>query len=433
MEQQYVMKNKRRLRRGVTTGTCASAAASAAVRALTGQKAGETVSIRLPSGQTMDLKVTEVSGLENRKSPVTTESDIVDGLELAEYYVNKDAGDDPDVTNGAEIHVRAEFQCIPLIEQKNAESLLRKERKNADPDDEKAIESAPLWFRDPDDQRIMLTSGEGVGIVTQEGLEVGIGYPAINRVPRKMIFEAARTALLDAEAEIPEGQVLLLTVSVPGGAEVAERTFNPHLGIRGGISILGTSGIVEPMSEAALVATIELEVKKTLLGESKRVIFVPGNYGRRYAGEFLKLAEEPVECSNFVGDAIDLAVGYGASSILLIGNFGKLVKLAAGIMNTHSAAADGRWEIIAAHSALAGAPVGVLKEIRKAVTTDQMLKILIEAGLKEAVMESVLMEIDRHLKRRAGTVRIGAVIFSESCGLLGQTETAADILKEIRE
>jgi cobalt-precorrin-5B (C1)-methyltransferase len=197
----------------------------------------------------------------------------------------------------------------------------------------------------------LITSGDGVVIVTLEGLVVVSGI-RIYRVPEKMIFDAARTALLEWKQKYRRAGL------APYGMRAGRRgdrgaDIYPLLG-KGRISIWEPAH-VEPMSDAALVATIELEVKKTLLGESKRVIFVPGKYGRRYAGEFLKLAEEPVECSNFVGDAIDLAVGYGASSILLIGNFGKLVKLAAGIMNTHSAAADGRWEIIGRALALAGA------------------------------------------------------------------------------
>ena len=193
--------------------------------------------------------------------------------------------------------------------------------------------------------RIELMAGEGVGVVTKPGLNCPVGKPAINPVPRSMIFHQAERACRESGFQ----GCIKLSVSVPGGKEQAEKTFNPRLGILGGISILGTSGMVEPMSERALLETIGLELRQKRLAGCERLILTPGNYGTAFLRDHLGIElDQAVKCSNFIGDTLDLAVQEKLCQVLLVGHGGKLIKLAAGVMNTHSSAADGRMEVLGA-------------------------------------------------------------------------------------
>lgn len=394
----YIIRQQKKLRTGFTTGTCAAAAAKAAAqKLLTGIELKE-VTVRLPSGERVRLAVYPSDHKDAIPEPDRKDS---------EYFCIKDAGDDPDVTDKAEI-----CACVQRISDGEIPT-------NA--------------FSDPDYPNLALAGGEGVGTVTKPGLEQKVGQAAINRVPRQMIFRAVQEILDDMDdTEDPDrrlgcepnagGQKLLITIRVPAGRELAKKTFNPKLGIENGISILGTTGIVEPMSEAALVATIEAEVRQTIAQGQKHLIFVPGNYGEKYVRNELKMTDvRLIQCSNYIGEAIDLAVSYGAESILFVGNFGKLVKIAAGIMNTHSRYADGRWEIIVSHAALQQVPVPILWEIRNSVTTDQMLSCISGKEQRQNVVNSILNEIQEHLEHRSGKIPVGAAVYSEQYGLLGKT------------
>ena len=378
---EYVLKNGKKLRRGLTTGTCAAAAASAAAwDLLTGGERKE-VTLRLPDGQNVSLPV--------RKLPCAFGT---------EYAVTKDSGDDPDVTNGTEIRARAEFR------QDNPEN----------------------GFREEEYPGVQLLGGEGVGTVTKKGLEQKVGMPAINRIPRRMILSAVWEALQNSDRE----EEICITVSVPDGEALARRTFNPMLGVEGGISILGTTGIIEPMSEKAIVDTIALQIRQKKEEGQPLLVLVPGNYGRRYATRELGLPVSAVVlCSNYVGESLDLAVASGFERILLVGNLGKLIKVAAGIMNTHSRISDARWEIMAAHAGLHGADAPMLRQIRECATTDAMLELLTEWELRDKVMEGLLRSIGQHVEKRTGDdVLCGAVVFSEQYGCLGQTPEAGEIL-----
>ena len=480
---EFVFKNQKKLRCGLTTGTCAAACAQAAMlRLLTGQVRSE-VTVRLPESRKRSLDSIAAAQLheeitDNRanrgtqqnsdgRSPLqqagSAESDsrsFDQRVTLAVYptadggfATRKDAGDDPDVTNGTEI--RAYIQVCERVPSRAFMST---------------------------DGRLYLTGGEGVGRVTKPGLEQAVGQSAINRVPRQMIFDAVQQVLdafeeddekrrtegctpslemenkpkhmdgkPDAEyirskwlneenekSERSEKPCYLITISVPAGAELAQRTFNPMLGIEGGISILGTTGIVEPMSEAAIVATIETSIRQVLAMEdgdigrsARRILAVPGNYGQRYVEQQLGLRGVPVvEVSNYIGEAIDLAVSYGATDFLLVGNVGKLVKLAAGIMNTHSRVADGRWEIFAAHLALCGGTRAQVAAMREATTTEEMLTRLEEMGLRAPVMASIMGEIEAHMAHRIrGQMNFGVIVYSERFGRVGETAGAARLLE----
>lgn len=225
-----------------------------------------------------------------------------------------------------------------------------------------------------------------------------------------------------------------MTISIPGGEEVARRTFNPHIGVEGGLSVLGTSGIVEPMSQQAILDTIQLEMNQAALraNDHRRLILAPGNYGLDYLHEtYPQFADIPVvKTSNFIGDTLDMAAAAHFEQVLLVGHIGKLCKLAGGIMNTHSRMADCRTELFCTHAALCGASQATCRALMDAATTDACLDILDAENLREPVLESLLQAIQLHLDRRvAGAFRVGAVLFSNQAGPLGQTETAAQLLQ----
>ena len=287
---------------------------------------------------------------------------------------------------------------------------------------------------EPDAPGVRIFGGEGVGRVTKPGLDQPVGEAAINHVPRRMIAEA-----LEREAEnAAYTGGFAVTISIEGGAETAKRTFNPHIGVEGGLSVLGTSGIVEPMSQQAILDTIQLEMNQAALRAKnapgpQRLVLAPGNYGLDYLASALPQFERfpVVKTSNFIGDTLDMAATAGFEQVLLVGHVGKLCKLAAGVMNTHSHTADGRAEVFCAHAALCGARREVCAALMDAATTDACLDILDGAGLRGPVLESILAAIQMHLDRRAGgAFRVGAVLFSNQHGPLGETCIAKELMKE---
>lgn len=382
----YIIRNQKFLRYGITTGSCAAAAAKAAARLMLTGVLCDHVTIDTPSGKSIDIAVNKVSCSEN----------------MAEFMVIKDSGDDPDVTDKAEIHVSLQ----------KADSISVSE--NA--------------FRYEGFCEIYLDGGEGIGRVTSEGLEQSIGQAAINKVPRQMIFSA-----VDETARLSDYRGrLLIVISVPNGKELSGRTFNPRLGIEGGISILGTSGILEPMSEKAFVDTIEAQIKQSVNKGNKNIVIVPGNYGEKYVSQYI--GNVPViKCGNFIGETLDIAFLYRVSSLLLAGNIGKLIKLAAGIMNTHSLYADGRQEIMAVHSVLCGADKETAEKIMNCLTTDEMIAVLDDKGIRDSVMQSISLKIQEHVRRRLkDSMNFGVMLFSEKYGFLCQTENTDSVIDIIR-
>ena len=394
--EEYVIKNQKRLRLGITTGTCSAAAAQAAAMQLLLGVESHAVTLRTPKGMTVSVPVYLLES-DSRK---------------ASYKVVKDSGDDPDVTNGTDVCVTVEFVKQRVCEQKDGSQ-----------DRSCAFTSESFPY-------LTLDGGIGIGRVTKEGLEQAVGQAAINRVPRQMIFAAVADVCEKANVCEP----LHITVWMPEGETLAKRTFNPKLGIEGGLSILGTSGILEPMSEQAIVATIETEIRQLHAVGEEKVLVTPGNYGQAYASEYLGLdLAKSVKSSNYIGDTIDLAISYGMKDFLLVGNIGKLVKLAAGIFNTHSKVADGRGEIFAVHAAMAGAGANVVQEIYNCINTDRMLDVVEREGLREDVMQSILAAIEKHVDDRIGdAMRFGVIVFSEKYGYLGQTSDADKVLDVFR-
>lgn len=371
----YIRSGQKQLRCGYTTGTCAALAASAAASLLLSGSAPKSVSLITAKGIPVEVPVTR-SGWDGQTAWCT---------------VIKDAGDDADVTDGMEIVAAARIEKTGV-----------------------SIEGGP-----------------GVGRVTKPGLDQPVGAAAINRVPRQMITEAVEAVC--RQSAYTGG--IAVTISVPGGEAIASRTFNPKIGIIGGISILGTSGIVEPMSERAIVDTIQLELHQARLG-SADVILTPGNYGQSFLHQsgLDALGVPIVTVSNFIGEALDIAAEQQFQRVLLVGHIGKLIKLAGGIMNTHSKWADCRTELFCAHAAVCGASQSICTALMDAATTDACLSLLDEAGLRGPVMARILDAVQSHLTHRAADVyEVGAVLFSNEFGLLGSTDCAEEILKRWRK
>ena len=274
---------------------------------------------------------------------------------------------------------------------------------------------------------VHIEGGVGVGRVTKPGLACAVGGPAINPTPRRMITTEVTSVM--EEAGYTGG--LLVTISIPEGVEIAKKTFNPRLGIVGGLSVLGTSGIVEPMSEKALIETMYVEMRAQKARGNKNLLVFFGNYGEDFTRDVMKLdLEGAVTCSNFVGELLDYAVFLGFETLLLIGHSGKLVKLAQGVMNTHSKYADCRTELFALQAMLHGASIEVGQELYHCLTTDEVTKILKREELFEPVMEQVTERIDFYMQHRVhGKIKTAAFMFSNVYGILGKTKDAEELIQ----
>ena len=384
----YVRSGQKLLRCGYTTGSCAALAAKAACEMLLSRKPVGRVSIVTPGG-------------------LPVEADVVDaciGEGCAQCAVRKDAGDDADVTDGVLVYARVEHAGSGTG----------------------AAGSKGVPARESE---VSVDGGVGVGRVTLPGLEQPVGAAAINATPRAMIASAVREV---CAAHGFSGNIAV-TISVPEGVALAEKTFNPHLGIEDGISILGTTGIVEPRSLAALRDSIELEIRQHAAMGRRGVVLTPGNYGAQFISGHFHLNGAPVVfISNFVGDAIDCCVREGFTNVLLVGHIGKLVKVAGGIMDTHSRTADCRAEILAAHAALAGAGTKTVREIMSSVTTTAALEVIEAAGVGDAARASLAAAIDDRLRRRAaGACDIAAVVFDAERRELFRTSGADAVIGEL--
>lgn len=398
--EQYVLKDNQRLRCGYTTGSCAAAAAQRAAAMVLGASFSieDKIVLDTPKGVRLEL----------------TAADMEAGDGWARCAVRKDGGDDPDVTTG--ILIYAKVSKVPERDQGTTS--------------EKFFSREP--FSAPEDaSQITLDGGAGVGRVTKPGLACAVGEAAINPVPRRMILEQVRMVC----DEFDYRGALHVEISAPEGEETAKRTFNAQLGIIGGISILGTSGIVEPMSEQALIDTIKVKMNVSKAGGAEYLVITPGNYGETFLKSHIALPElDSVKCSNFVGDALDYAESSGFKGVLLVGHIGKFIKVSAGIMNTHSKYGDGRMEIMGAHAALAGASKDVIERLLTCVTTEDAISVLDEAGIREETLRSVLSRLDSRIRERVHhSMEIGAVIFSNHYGYLGETEEAPLLRKKLLE
>lgn len=350
---EYVSYNGKKLRKGYTTGTCATAATQAALLMLLKQELVHQVIVATPSGTELTLAINNQC-FDSRS---------------AKCSVTKDGGDDQDATHGLEIYSQVSFT---------------------------------------QGTEIQLTGGEGIGRVTQAGLPLPVGEHAINPVPRQMILEAVRSLVGDQQG-------VRVEISAPGGEEIALSTYNPRLGIVGGISILGTSGIVTPMSEEGWKQAITLEMEQKQAQGLDRIILTPGNYGEDFIKEETRISSRYiVQMSNFVGYVLMEAMRLKFKHILLVGHLGKFIKLAGGIFATHSKDADARNEIMIANLALMGAPLALLQQVDQAITTEDQAAIIMEAGytpVYQRIVDKIQERVLRKFEFQASDIQVDVITF----------------------
>lgn len=371
---EYIVKDGKKLRLGYTTGSCAAAAAKAAAWMLFSGRRKDRIHLCTPKGIELDLEITNIEMSETSVS----------------CAVQKDSGDDPDITKGAYVFAKVSFS---------------------------------------NNYGIAIDGGEGIGRVTKRGLDQPVGAAAINSVPRMMIKENLKE--ICRAYDYNEG--LDVMISVPEGEKIAEKTFNPRLGIVGGISILGTTGIVEPMSEQALVDTIRVELKQQRENGVEYVLLTPGNYGAEYIKNNINAdLNKAVLTSNFIGDTLDICREFGFKGALLVGHIGKLVKIAGGILNTHSKYGDCRMEIIASYAGASGLAANCVAEILECVTCDDAVRILKENGVFDETLKRITEKISFIMNNRVGNELVtGAILFSKEHSYLYETEKARFLLENI--
>jgi len=353
------------MRYGFTTGSCAAASAKAAAYMLLTGKQKEEITIETPKGLLYKAEILDISRTEHEVS----------------CAVEKDGGDDPDITTGALIYAKVRYS---------------------------------------EGKKITIDGGIGVGLVTKPGLDQPVGNAAINHVPRQMI----RKEVLEVCEAVDYPGGLHIEISVPEGERLAKNTFNPRLGITGGISILGTTGVVEPMSSQALLDTIRVELTQRRALGYDYVAVTPGNYGQDYIKRTYGYdLDHSVKCSNFIGQTIDMAVELGFQRLLLTGHIGKLIKVAGGIMNTHSREADCRMELLAAFAVKNQVNVEIVNQILDCVTTEEAVRLLKESGRFNDVMRNIMERICYYLdKRAAGKLSIDCEIYVNEFGELAKSE-----------
>lgn len=358
--------NGKTYRCGYTTGSCAAAAAKAATAMLLRAEWEEQVTIQTPAGIALTL---DVLGMECTR-------------EYTSCCVIKDAGDDPDVTHGIRVYARA---------SRNTEN------------------------------RIIVRGGVGVGVVTKRGLQVSVGEAAINPGPMKMI-------LSEVSEICGEDCGITIEISVPEGVEIAKKTFNEKLGIIGGISILGTSGIVSPMSDEAFKEALALELSMLREAGKESVIFSPGNYGENFIAQFAEVDSDAiVKTSNFIGYMLHQAVFYQMKRVVLVGHIGKLIKVAGGIFNTHSSVADGRREIMAAHYFQHTNDAAGFAHIMQSNTTEEAIEAVCDDSFFRYLCREIQSRCVDHVK---GKLEVEVILFALDKGLLGMTDGAEESLKK---
>ena len=373
MMDEYAYVNGKKLRKGFTTGTCATAATVAALSMILNQEREEKVTVHTASGVEVTMDVHNPSF----------------GPEEATAAIEKDGGDDADATHGLLI-----YSTVTLL---------------------------------PDQKEIEIDGGQGVGRVTEKGLACDVGMAAINPTPRRMIEQHVREI-------IGPNCGARVIISVPGGEETAKLTYNSRLGIVGGISILGTTGIVNPMSEDSWKASITIELTMLYNQGHRSVVLVPGNYGEDFATNTVGIpAGRIVNMSNFVGHVLKEVQRIGFTKVLMIGHMGKFVKVAAGIFSTHSKDSDARMETLVANLALMGAPIELLAKVDKCLTTEAAgtaIKEFSYEGVYQVLADKIKARSERLLRYRKPEVSIEVVVFGTEEGYLASTQPLEQIKEE---
>ena len=381
--EEYVYIDGKKYRRGYTTGSCATAASKAATYMLLTKKKIKTINIDTPKGIPLTLDVQNIS-LNN---------------DYVECSIKKDGGDDIDATHTMDIYAKAE-----IIYRENGEDII-------------------------------VCGGYGIGVVTKKGLSVEVGKAAINPTPMKMInYEIRKVIGEDISATLGEGKSLKITISAPKGEEIAKKTFNPRLGIIGGISIIGTTGIVEPMSDEGWKKSLSIELKMKKEQGLDKIILVPGNHGEQFIREKLNLdMKYVVRTSNFIGYMLKEAQRMGYKKILMAGHIGKFIKLSAGIFNTHSKVADDRSEILISNLALMKAPYDLLEKINECLTAEEAVEVINENNYTE-FYDKVSNKCRYKVKQYLGDddTEVEVIMFSMDKTLLGKSDNTDSLVEVFR-
>lgn len=378
MFEMYVDVDGKRLRCGYTTGSCSAGAAKAATIILFNKEKNlNEIEIATPKGIDVTMPIESIEKFDD----------------YVECTILKDGGDDPDNTHGIEI--KAMVKKIKPINNKIFQDEELQKFDSVLVEDSRAEKEDEL-------ERVVLKGGTGVGIVTKDGLFIPKGQAAINPVPRKMIKEEVLKVL-------PPGERVEVIISVPQGEKVAKKTFNPRLGIEGGISILGTTGIVYPMSEDALKASIKIEITQKAIN-NERLVLTFGNLGDNYCKELGFKEEEVVTCSNFIGFALETCVSCKVKSIIIVGHIGKMSKIAYGCFNTHSKVNGVRLEVIALELALLGYDMSLVKRVLEEKTCEGAVKMLGDGydKLYENIGNKIVQKIKEHVY---GELEVDAVMY----------------------
>lgn len=381
--EEYVYIDGKKYKRGYTTGSCATGAAKAATYMLLTKKKIKTINIDTPKGIFLTLKVDNIVIMDN----------------YVECSIEKDGGDDIDATHTMHIHARTE--------------IIKKQG----------------------DEDIVVCGGNGIGVVTKKGLSVEVGKAAINPVPMKMINREIRKIIGDDSSQyLEQDEALKITIFAPKGEEVAKKTFNPRLGIIGGISIIGTTGIVEPMSDEGWKKSLSIELQMKKEQGLNKIILVPGNHGEQFIKENLNLdMKYVVRTSNFIGYMLKEAQRMGYKEILMAGHIGKFIKLSAGIFNTHSKVADARSEILVSNLAMMGAPYEFLKKINECLTAEEAVEIIDNSEYKDfynLICNKCKFKVNQYLGD--DEIKVEVMIFSMDKTLLGKSDNTDSLVEVFR-
>lgn len=381
--EEYVYIDGKKYKRGYTTGSCATGAAKAATYMLLTKNKTETINIDTPKGIFLTLKVDNIVIMDD----------------YVECSIEKDGGDDIDATHTMHIHARAE--------------IIKKQG----------------------DKDLVVCGGNGIGVVTKKGLSVEVGKAAINPVPMKMINSEIRKIIGDDSSQyLEQDEALKITIFAPKGEEVAKKTFNPRLGIIGGISIIGTTGIVEPMSDEGWKKSLSIELQMKKEQGLNKIILVPGNHGEQFIKENLNLdMKYVVRTSNFIGYMLKEAQRMGYKEILMAGHIGKFIKLSAGIFNTHSKVADARSEILVSNLAMMGAPYEFLKKINECLTAEEAVEIIDNSEYKDfynLICNKCKFKVNQYLGD--DEIKVEVMIFSMDKTLLGKSDNTDSLVEVFR-
>lgn len=379
----------KRLRGGYTTGACVAAGAKAAALYMQDSLTADVVEITALDGTRLMIPIKKIERLDDGRLPEGALPPVI------RAEVVKDAGDDPDITNGTSVFVTL--------------TLARSE------DDLKAVPGVSVRH-----ENILFEAGEGIGHATKPGLSLSVGEPAINPGPRQLVHNS----LLEAFGSPRPCRV---RIDIPAGRELAKKTLNPVLGIEGGISIIGTTGVLRPMSEEAFKESLVPQIKVARAAGFDTQIFVPGKIGERIAASWGLPEEGMVQTSNFIGYMLEAAADLGLKRILLFGHIGKLAKVAAGVFHTHNRVGDARLEVLAAYSGAMGMPQEGIERILGAVTTEEALPVIAGYGL-EKVYERIAARASYRAERLIfNKVQVGTVLVTLQGELLGMDDRAREI------